>query len=220
MGKKRDKSLSAKADDCLATHFVIQPVRFNYVLQHCLPFWRKILTSMQCHLVFRRPHNSLLFFWVFLVKIHWSKLYYNLYHTQYTAHDHLSMSPHVHSWSSDITPCVCDVMKRKMLLPYQCVCRLNKQRNNGGARYWGHQGWAVQGCTLFKKVGILPAGWWSQCIPQRQLLIGSQQSTARHWKKTKIRCVWGCLEWKHVPLRFESQTERERHLSECCVLPT
>lgn len=73
----------------------------------------------------------------------------------------------------------CHIRSPVVLQP--CVCLASKQQwANAGAGQPGpaieeHQGGVT---ALLRSAGILPAGGWSQCIPQKRLPIGSQWSRA------------------------------------------
>lgn len=108
-----------------------------------------------------------------------------------------------------------------MLLPHQIGCcspaefvfgvqTAEKWWWCGAARSAAEQGlgWGVRGGVraLLRKAGILPAGRWSQCIPPKQLPIGSQWSRARHWMRGKIMVG---LSIKHLPLRTRRDRQKE-----------
>lgn len=113
-------------------------------------------------------------------------------------------------------PCMRPVMLRSSarrcchigsaVAPQHRLCLAFKQQksNGGGAGQPGQQrGW---GSALLRKAGILVAGRWSQCIPPKQLPIGSQWSRARHWMRGKIMVG---LSSEHLPLRSR-ETDKKR----------
>ena len=175
--------------------YSVTQLKLNYVLHHraLCALWKKKTSAVLKFLVFGFQKHS-----PFSYQVSLQMKSPRLDHSKriFTTCDHPSLSLTRLLWSMSFR--MSDLLRRAIVLsvcrcrvapslcgavatsaaavaPQQSLCLVSKQqRSNGGAGQPGQRhGGRGRARALLRKAGILPAGRWSQCIPPKQLPIGS-----------------------------------------------